>query len=57
VEDFLSRRRRVLIRDAAAGIRMAPRVAEILSKALGRDDSWRLEQVKRFTNLARGYLP
>ncbi len=57
VEDFLSRRRRVLIRDAAASIRMAPKVARVMSEILGKDPAWQKTQVEHYTNLARGYLP
>ena len=57
VEDALARRSRALFLDARAAIRMAPRVAELMAKELGRDDAWRSSQVEAFTSLARGYLP
>lgn len=57
VEDALSRRSRALILDARAALRMAPRVAELMARELGRDDTWRAAQVESFTALARGYLP
>jgi glycerol-3-phosphate dehydrogenase len=57
VEDALARRSRGLFLDARAAIRMAPRVAELMARELGRDDAWRSAQVEAFTTLARGYLP
>lgn len=56
VEDFLARRRRVLIVDARASMEMAPRVARLMARELGRDRDWEGEQVSVFEALARGYL-
>ena len=56
VEDFLTRRIRALQLDAAESIRMAPRVAEIMAKALGYDKQWESDQVKAYTSLANQYL-
>jgi len=56
VEDVLARRTRALLLDARASIEAAPRVAEILAAELGRDASWRDQQVRSYTELARGYL-
>jgi glycerol-3-phosphate dehydrogenase len=57
VEDALARRSRALFLDARAAIRMAPRVAELMARELGRDAAWQVAQVEAFTTLARGYLP
>ena len=56
VEDFLSRRRRVLLTDARASMAMAPKVAGLMSRALGRDSRWEKEQTAAFEALALGYL-
>lgn len=56
VEDVLARRTRLLLRDARASIRVAPRVAELLAEELGRDAEWEAAQVERYRALARGYL-
>ena len=56
VEDVLSRRTRALLLDAQASIEMAPEVARILAAELGRDKRWEAEQVRGYTELARGYL-
>ncbi|MFZ7126234.1 MAG: FAD-dependent oxidoreductase [Desulfobacterales bacterium] len=56
VEDFLSRRSRALLLDARASAEMAPKVADVLSSELGRDDRWRQEQVDAFRRLAQGYV-
>ncbi|WP_373499703.1 glycerol-3-phosphate dehydrogenase/oxidase [Desulfococcus sp.] len=56
VEDFLSRRRRVLILDARASMEMAPVVARLMALELGRDGRWESDQTRAFEALARGYL-
>jgi glycerol-3-phosphate dehydrogenase len=56
VEDVLARRTRALFLNARAAIVMAPRVAELLARELGRDDAWREAQVTAFHDLASGYL-
>jgi glycerol-3-phosphate dehydrogenase len=55
VEDVLSRRLRALMLDAAAAVEMAPRVARILQRELGKDETWAERQVNEFTELARQY--
>jgi glycerol-3-phosphate dehydrogenase len=56
VEDFLSRRTRALMLDARASIEMAPKVAELMGRELGRDKTWKDNQVSAYKKLARGYL-
>ena len=56
VEDVLARRTRALFLNARAAIEMAPRVAELMAKELGRDDAWSAEQIRSFEELAKGYL-
>ena len=56
VEDFLSRRTRALLLDARSSLEMAPKVAEWMAKELGRKRSWKKEQVKKYQELAKGYL-
>jgi glycerol-3-phosphate dehydrogenase len=56
VEDVLARRTRALFLNARAAIRMAPRVAALLAGELGRDASWRQDQVEAFNHVASGYL-
>lgn len=55
VEDVLSRRTRALVLDARAAADAAPEVARILAEELGRDESWRRDQVRSFRALARDY--
>jgi glycerol-3-phosphate dehydrogenase len=57
VEDFLARRTRALVWDARAAKKMAPRVARLMAKELGRDAAWREKQVETFEALADQYLP
>ncbi|MEM8864545.1 MAG: glycerol-3-phosphate dehydrogenase/oxidase [Planctomycetota bacterium] len=56
VEDVLSRRLRVLLLDAAAAMRMAPRVAELIAAERGYDATWVADETERFNGVARGYL-
>jgi glycerol-3-phosphate dehydrogenase len=56
VEDVLARRTRALLLDARASQEAAPRVAELLAAELGRDDGWQRDQVRRYHELAAGYL-
>lgn len=55
VEDVLARRTRALFLNAKAASEMAPRVADIMARELGRDDRWQSQQVTGFQHLARGY--
>jgi glycerol-3-phosphate dehydrogenase len=57
VDDFLSRRTRALVWDARAAKKMAPRVARLMAKELGRDEAWQAKQVEDFEALVDLYLP
>lgn len=56
LEDALGRRTRALFLNAAAAVRMAPRVAELLAEELGRDEAWKANQIREFTQLATGFM-
>lgn len=56
VEDVLARRTRVLFLDAKAALRLAPEVASIMMKELGKSEEWKVEQLASFSELAAGYL-
>jgi glycerol-3-phosphate dehydrogenase len=56
VDDFLARRTRSLLLDARASIEAAPRVAELMAEALGRDETWQEAQVTSYQALARQYI-
>ena len=56
ISDFLSRRRRMLLLDAKASMEMAPIVAELMRKELGKNKKWKKNQVDSFNNLAQNYL-
>jgi glycerol-3-phosphate dehydrogenase len=56
VEDFLSRRSRLLVLDARASMEAAPAVARLLARELRRDEAWQRSQVGAYRELARGYL-
>lgn len=55
VEDVLARRLRALFLSARAAVAMAPRVAELLARELGRDPARQAAQVSAFRALAAGY--
>jgi glycerol-3-phosphate dehydrogenase len=55
VEDVLARRTRALFLNVTAAIRMAPRVASILARELGKDENWQSGQVTTFNQTAIGY--
>jgi len=55
ISDVLARRTRALFLDAQESIRIAPVVAKIMAEELNYNQKWQEEQVKKFTELARGY--
>jgi glycerol-3-phosphate dehydrogenase len=57
VDDVLARRTRSLFLDARAAIEVARPVAQIMASELGRDRAWQDDQVTRFEQIARHYLP
>ena len=56
LEDVLARRVRMLFVDAREAMAAAPKVAAVVARELGRDKAWEEEQVKKFTELAKGYI-
>ena len=56
VEDVLARRTRALFLDARAAVRIAPRVAEIMAREMGKDNAWINAQVEKFNDTAKNYL-
>ncbi|AGA78036.1 glycerol-3-phosphate dehydrogenase/oxidase [Echinicola vietnamensis] len=56
IEDFLARRIRILLLDAAAAIAMAPLVASLMAAELKKDKNWIDNEVSAFTKIAEKYL-
>ncbi len=56
VEDVLSRRTRALLLDARASMAVAPAVAALMARELGKDQSWQERQISEYCELASGYL-
>jgi glycerol-3-phosphate dehydrogenase len=56
VDDALSRRTRALLLNARAAVAVAPAVARLLAKELGKDASWVDGQVAAFRGLAAQYI-
>lgn len=56
VEDVLARRTRALFLNAKAAIEIAPRVAEILARELGKNEIWIDAEIRNFNEVAGNYL-
>lgn len=56
VEDILARRVRALFLDARAAIEIAPIVATMLAKELGKNELWRKQQINEFITIANQYV-
>jgi glycerol-3-phosphate dehydrogenase len=56
LDDALARRTRALLLNARAAVAIAPKVALLMAKELGRDEAWEQEQVKSFQSLAQQYI-
>ncbi|MCU0366782.1 MAG: glycerol-3-phosphate dehydrogenase/oxidase [Bacteroidales bacterium] len=56
VDDVLARRVRALYLDARASVEMAPKVAAIMAKELGKDQKWVEQQVADYKLIAEGYI-
>jgi glycerol-3-phosphate dehydrogenase len=56
VDDFLSRRTRILLRNAKASIGIAPLVAELMAKELNKNKEWVAEQINTFNSIAKNYI-
>ena len=57
LEDVLARRIRLLFLDVKAALFCAEIVADILQHELGKDNTWKEEQLQTFRTLAKQYLP
>ena len=55
-EDFLARRTRCQLLDARESMKMAPQVAEIMAKELGKDEKWQSEQVANYISVTSNYI-
>ncbi len=56
LSDVLRHRTRAIVLDAAASMDMAPDVAALMARELGRDEGWVKNEVASFRELARTYL-
>jgi glycerol-3-phosphate dehydrogenase len=56
VDDVLSRRTRALFLNAGAALEMAPAVAGLMAKELGKGQDWIDSQLQQFRELAQKYL-
>lgn len=56
VEDVLARRTRALFLNAGESIRLAPVVAEMMSKEMKKDAAWIDQQIKDYNEIAKNYV-
>jgi glycerol-3-phosphate dehydrogenase len=56
VDDYLSRRTRMLLVDAKASIEAAPLVAEVMAMELGQNKNWIDNQLIQFRKIANNYI-
>ena len=56
IEDVLARRTRALFLNSRAALAMAPTVARLLARELGRDEAWQQAQLVDFEAVAQHYL-
>ncbi|RMH33722.1 MAG: glycerol-3-phosphate dehydrogenase/oxidase [Acidobacteria bacterium] len=56
LEDVLSRRTRSLFLDAKAAVEIAPKVARLMAKEMGKNDDWEKEQLEKFKQTAENFL-
>jgi glycerol-3-phosphate dehydrogenase len=57
LEDALARRTRALFLDVRESIHIAPEAARLMARELGRGDDWLKDQLRKYTELAEGYVP
>jgi glycerol-3-phosphate dehydrogenase len=56
LDDVLARRTRALFLNARAALAMAPAVARLMAKELGRDQSWQDQQLAEFKHIAGHFI-
>jgi glycerol-3-phosphate dehydrogenase len=56
VDDVLARRTRTLFLNSRAALAMAPAVAELMARELGRDETWQKKQIQEFGEVARRFM-
>lgn len=56
VEDVLARRVRILFLDSRVALEIAPKVAQIMARELGKDQAWIEKQVADFSEVAKNFI-
>jgi glycerol-3-phosphate dehydrogenase len=56
IDDVLARRTRALFLNARAAREMAPAVAQIMGRELGRDEAWQTSQLQAFERISSHYV-
>ena len=56
IEDFLSRRTRLLLLDAKGSLAAASKTAKLMAKYLGKNKKWQKTQTAEYSRLAEGYI-
>jgi glycerol-3-phosphate dehydrogenase len=55
IEDVLCRRTRALFLDSRATLEIAPKVARLMAKELGKPATWELDQISKFQQIAKKF--
>lgn len=56
LEDVLSRRTRALFLNARESVKIAPAVVTIIAEKLGKNEAWKVDQLKQYNKLAEQYM-
>ncbi|MDR1983657.1 MAG: glycerol-3-phosphate dehydrogenase/oxidase [Prevotellaceae bacterium] len=56
LDDVLARRVRLQYIDAREALKISPRIAEIMSEEMKKDQSWIDEQIKAYSEIVRNYI-
>lgn len=56
IEDFLARRVRCQLLNAKESVKMAPAVAKIMAKELGKDEAWQTKEVADYLEVTSNYI-
>ena len=56
VDDILARRVRLLFLDARAAIESSEKVARLLAKEIGHDETWIQREISNFKDISKGFL-
>lgn len=56
IDDILARRVRLLFLDARAAIESSEKIAKLIAKELGHDETWIAKEISNFKKISKGFL-